>query len=228
MDSDSTAPTELNRREFIRRASAAAIAGLGAPYVIAQRTEETLVVNSFGGEYQELFEKAVIQPFEKKFGVKVVHDTTGTSAQDYAKIRAAKGAPGFDVAAALSPPEVLLGVEGRAAREDHGEGSPEHQVHLGEGAPVASAHRRDSYAAVRLAAVQQGQDRQADVVGRLLATGQALWREGQGPPHQLQPGEPAVGLRADPRGGARRRQCDEHGTGLGAAEGRRSPTSASS
>ena len=49
MDSDSTAPAEPNRREFIRRASAAAIAGLGAPYVIAQRTEETLVVNSFGG-----------------------------------------------------------------------------------------------------------------------------------------------------------------------------------
>ena len=109
MDSQSQAPGRVDRREFIRRASAAAIAGLGAPYVIAQRTDETLVVNSFGGEYQELFEKAVIQPFEKKFGVKVVHDTTGTSAQDYAKIRASKGAPGFDVAAALSPPEVLLG-----------------------------------------------------------------------------------------------------------------------
>jgi spermidine/putrescine-binding protein len=47
----------------------------------------------FGGEYQELL---------------VV---TGTSSQDYAKIRASKGAPGFDVAAALSPPEVLLGAK---------------------------------------------------------------------------------------------------------------------
>ena len=56
-----------------------------------RQTDETLVVNSFGGEYQELFEKAVIQPFEKKFGVKVVHDTTGTSSQDYAKIRASQG-----------------------------------------------------------------------------------------------------------------------------------------
>ncbi len=109
MDSDSTPRTGFSRREFIRRASAAAIAGVSAPYVIAQRTDETLIVNSFGGEYQELFEKAIIQPFEKKLGVKVVHDTTGTSAQDYAKIRASKGAPGFDVAAALSPPEVLLG-----------------------------------------------------------------------------------------------------------------------
>src|SRR5262252_856488 len=90
----------LDRREFIKRTSAAAVAGLGAPYVWSQKTDDTLVVNSFGGEYQELFEKNIIQPFEKKFGVKIVHDATGTSAQDYAKIRASKGAPGFYVAAA--------------------------------------------------------------------------------------------------------------------------------
>ena len=100
------------RRKFIRGVSAAAVTSLGAPYIWAQgKTDDTLVVNSFGGEYQELVEKAVIQPFEKKFGVKVVHDTTGTSSQDYAKIRASKGAPGFDVAAALSPPEVVLGAK---------------------------------------------------------------------------------------------------------------------
>lgn len=109
MKSDETIVSERNRRDFIRRASAVAVAGLGAPYVWGQRTDETLVVNSFGGEYQEIFEKNVIQPFEKKFGVKVIHDATGTSSQDYAKIRASKGAPGFDVAAALSPPEVILG-----------------------------------------------------------------------------------------------------------------------
>ena len=100
------------RRKFISGVSAAAVTSLGAPYIWAQgKTDDTLVVNSFGGEYQELVEKAVIQPFEKKFGVKVVHDTTGTSSQDYAKIRASKGAPGFDVAAALSPPEVVLGAK---------------------------------------------------------------------------------------------------------------------
>ena len=111
MKSDDTTASERSRREFIRRASAVTALGLGAPYVWAQRTDETLVVNSFGGEYQELFEKAVIQPFEKKFGVKVIHDATGTSSQDFAKIRASKGAPGFDVAAALSPPEVILGAK---------------------------------------------------------------------------------------------------------------------
>ena len=111
MTTEQTPKNELDRREFIRRASAAAVVGLGSPYVWGQRTDETLVVNSFGGEYQELFEKNIIEPFEKKFGVKVIHDATGTSSQDYAKIRASKGAPGFDVAAALSPPEVILGAK---------------------------------------------------------------------------------------------------------------------
>ena len=70
------------RRRFLRSASAVAAATIGAPYVWAQKSDDTLVVNSFGGEYQELFEAAVIRPFEKKFGVKVVHDATGTSSQD--------------------------------------------------------------------------------------------------------------------------------------------------
>ena len=99
------------RRRFLRTASVAAAATVGAPYIWAQKSGEELIVNSFGGEYQELFETAVLRPFEKKFGVKVTHDATGTSSQDYAKIRATKGAPGFDVAAALSPPEVVLGAK---------------------------------------------------------------------------------------------------------------------
>ena len=86
-----------------------------------------------------LREDGHLQPFEKKFGVKVVHDATGTSSQDYAKIRASRGAPGFDVAAALSPPEVDPRRQGEPAREDHREGSAEHQVHVGEGARRAAA-----------------------------------------------------------------------------------------
>ena len=65
MTTDDAKPGDRSRREFIQRASAATVLGLGAPYVWAQRTDETLVVNSFGGEYQELFEKNVIQPFER-------------------------------------------------------------------------------------------------------------------------------------------------------------------
>jgi putative spermidine/putrescine transport system substrate-binding protein len=96
------------RRELLKRGAALAVA---APYVITARSQETLIVNTQGGEYQELVEKVVIQPFEKKFGVKVIHDATGTASQDYAKIRAARGAPGFDVAGLLTPPEVMLGVK---------------------------------------------------------------------------------------------------------------------
>src|SRR5918995_6410075 len=96
----------MKRRELLKRGAALAVA---APYVITARSQETLIVNTQGGEYQELVEKVVIQPFEKKFGVRVIHDATGTASQDYAKIRASRGAPGFDVAGLLTPPEMLLG-----------------------------------------------------------------------------------------------------------------------
>src|SRR5688572_28310540 len=103
-----TQTMRTKRRELLKRGAALAVA---APYVITARSQETLIVNTQGGEYQELVEKVVIQPFEKKFGVKVIHDATGTASQDYAKIRAARGAPGFDVAGLLTPPEVMLGVK---------------------------------------------------------------------------------------------------------------------
>ena len=48
---------------------------------------------------------------------------------------------------------------------------------------------------------------------------EALRREDQGPRHQLQPGEPAVGVRADPCGRARRRRRVEHGARVGDPEG---------
>ena len=228
MTTEHTTHNELDRREFIRRASAAAVAGLGAPYVWAQRTDETLVVNSFGGEYQELFEKAVIQPFEKKFGVKVVHDATGTSSQDYAKIRASKGAPGFDVAAALSPPEVMLG-----AKEGLLEKITEKEVpnlkFTWEKArqtlpPVAVMHT------LQFDSLLYNKDKldKPGVLGGLLATRKALRREGEGAHHQLQPRQPAVGVRADSRGRTGRRQRDRTWTRRGRCSRARSPTWASS
>src|SRR5256714_6535436 len=99
--------TSTIRRSLLKGAGAVAL----APYIITARAEETLIVNTQGGEYQELVERVVIRPFEKKFGVKVIHDPTGTASQDYAKIRASRGAPGFDVAGLLTPPEVILGVK---------------------------------------------------------------------------------------------------------------------
>src|SRR5262245_65942507 len=98
------------RRSIDRRTFLGAAAGaVAAPAVLSAQTPETLVVNTQGGEYQEIVENTVIKPFEQRFGVRVTHDATGTASQDYARIRAARGAPGFDVAGGLTPPEVLLG-----------------------------------------------------------------------------------------------------------------------
>lgn len=99
----------LDRRNFLAGSAAAGAATLSSPFIIPALAADTLIVNSQGGEYQEIFEATVVRPFEKKFGVKVINDPTGTAAQDYAKIRASRGAPGFDVAHNLTPPEIILG-----------------------------------------------------------------------------------------------------------------------
>jgi putative spermidine/putrescine transport system substrate-binding protein len=83
--------------------------GLAAPFVISARAAETLTVTAYGGEYQDVFTKAVMDPFEKKFGVKIEYVQSGGASQTYARIRAARGAPGFDVAAELTAPEAILG-----------------------------------------------------------------------------------------------------------------------
>ena len=95
----------LSRRNALRAAAGA----LAAPYVMPARAADTLVVNGYGAEFQEIITRTTIEPFEKKFGVKVTYDNTGSAAQNYAKIRASRGAPGFDVAAELTPPEIILG-----------------------------------------------------------------------------------------------------------------------
>jgi putative spermidine/putrescine transport system substrate-binding protein len=98
-------PARLRRRSILK----AGVGGLCAPYVISARAADTLVVTAYGGEYQDVFMKAVIEPFQQKFGVQVSYDQSGGAAQTYAKIRAARGAPGFDVAAELTAPEAILG-----------------------------------------------------------------------------------------------------------------------
>lgn len=94
-----------SRRIFLQ----ATAAGLAAPFVISARAAETLVVTAYGGEYEGVFRASVLDPFAKKFGVKIVYAESGGAAQTYAKIRATRGAPGFDVAAELTPPEAILG-----------------------------------------------------------------------------------------------------------------------
>lgn len=99
----------LRRRTILRAGAGAALGSLAAPFVISARAADTLVVTAYGGEYQSVFMKTVVEPFEKKFGVQVSYDQSGGAAQTYARIRAARGAPGFDVAAELTPPEAILG-----------------------------------------------------------------------------------------------------------------------
>lgn len=89
----------------------AALAPLAAPSIIPALAADTLVVTAYGGEYQDVFMPTVVAPFEKRFGVKVTYDLSGGAAQTYAKIRASRGAPGFDVAAELTPPEAILGAK---------------------------------------------------------------------------------------------------------------------
>ncbi|MDR6192687.1 spermidine/putrescine-binding protein [Agrobacterium pusense] len=60
-------------------------------------SSEQLIVNSYGGPYEEIIRSRIIEPFEKEFNVKVIYDAVGSASQDYAKIKATRGRPGFDV-----------------------------------------------------------------------------------------------------------------------------------
>ena len=105
-----TRAPRISRRRVMQGAAASAAAStFGAPFIISARAADTLVVNAYGGEFQDVFMKTTVVPFEKKFGVKVTYDDAGAASEDYARIRASRGAPGFDVAAELTPPEIILG-----------------------------------------------------------------------------------------------------------------------
>jgi putative spermidine/putrescine transport system substrate-binding protein len=58
---------------------------------------DQLILNSYGGPYEEIIRQRIIEPFEEETGIKVVYDAVGSSSQDYAKIKATGGRPGFDV-----------------------------------------------------------------------------------------------------------------------------------
>lgn len=74
-------------------ASTICIIMVGAPGAVAQ----DLIVNSYGGPYEAIVRERIIEPFERQFGVDVVYDAVGSASQDYAKIKATGGRPGFDV-----------------------------------------------------------------------------------------------------------------------------------
>ena len=69
---------------------------------------QDLIVNSYGAQYEELVRETIIEPFEEQFDVEILYDATGSAAEDYARIRATQGNPGFDVVV-MTAPESLQG-----------------------------------------------------------------------------------------------------------------------
>lgn len=79
-------------------ASAAPSGRLRTTRARARQDGGSLVVNAYGGEYQDIFERVIQQPFEEEFGAEITYDPSGSGAEDYARIRASGGEPGWDIA----------------------------------------------------------------------------------------------------------------------------------
>ncbi|MDR7521719.1 MAG: ABC transporter substrate-binding protein [Armatimonadota bacterium] len=69
-----------------------------------------LVVNAYGGEYEEIIKATILRPFEQTRNVRIVYDPTGSASADFAKIRATRGDPGWDVVV-MTAPESLIGCQ---------------------------------------------------------------------------------------------------------------------
>ena len=81
---------------------------LSGATVSVNAQSNTLIVNGFGGEYEEIFKKNLKEPFEREFNARITFDPTGSASEDYAKIRATRGDPGWDVVV-MTAPEAILG-----------------------------------------------------------------------------------------------------------------------
>lgn len=69
-------------------------------------------MNAYASEYEDLFNRIIKEPFERETGIKVVYDSTGSAAEDYAKIRAAQGDPGWDVVSVTAQEPIQGAKEG--------------------------------------------------------------------------------------------------------------------
>lgn len=83
----------------------------------ASAQERSIVVNSFGGAYEEVHRRCVITPFEEKTGAKV-EVVTVYSADLFAQLRAQKAAPQYDVANFSGGQEIVAAAEGLLAPID--------------------------------------------------------------------------------------------------------------
>ena len=60
----------IQRRTFLQGTGAAAVATLGFPY-IARGQDKSLVVNSYGGSFEEFMRGEIIPPFEEQTGITI-------------------------------------------------------------------------------------------------------------------------------------------------------------
>ncbi len=90
-----------------------ALAALLVP-AIAVAQEKTLIINSFGGSYEEHHRRLVIEPFEKEFGVRV-EVVTAYSGDTLAQLRAQKENPQFDVVHLSGGLETIAATDGLLA-----------------------------------------------------------------------------------------------------------------
>lgn len=77
---------------------------------IERASRDALVLNSYGGPYFKIIDERILRPFEAQTGIEVVYNAIGSAAQDYAKIKATGGRPGFDVVV-MSAPQALQGCD---------------------------------------------------------------------------------------------------------------------
>jgi len=76
---------------------------------------QDLIVNAYGARYEQLVMDTIIHPFEEEFGVSVLYDVGGSAAEDYARIRATGGQPGYDVVVMTAPESIQGCAEGLLA-----------------------------------------------------------------------------------------------------------------
>ncbi len=56
---------------------------VAATGLVRSADAEQLIVNSYGGPYEDIIRDRIIEPFEKEFGVKVIYDAVGSASQDH-------------------------------------------------------------------------------------------------------------------------------------------------
>lgn len=99
---------------FARVSQIAAALAVATALVTPAAAKDKLVINSYGGAYEQIHRKLVIEPFMKKYDVDV-QVITAYSADALAQLRAQKASPQFDVIHFSGGQEVVAAREGLIA-----------------------------------------------------------------------------------------------------------------